>query len=113
MKAFLVCQLIPRDKNPGLQPIGIGEALHRIASKVVVTHLRAEIVTSVGSLQVCALQETGCEYIIHAMQAIYEDETCEAVLLVEASNAFNSINRNFFLHNVAIICPAIPVYVKN
>ena len=47
------------------------------------------------------------------MHAIYEDETCEAVLLVDASNAFNSINRNVFLHNVTIICPAIAIYIKN
>ena len=47
------------------------------------------------------------------MHAIYEDETCEAVLLVNTSNAFNSINRNVFLHNVTIICPAIAIYVKN
>ena len=47
------------------------------------------------------------------MQTIYKDETCEAVLLVDASNAFNSINRNVFLHNVTIIYPAIAVYVKN
>ena len=47
------------------------------------------------------------------MQETYEDETCEAVLLVDTSNAFNSINRNVFLHNVAIICPDIAVYVKN
>ena len=80
MEAFLACRLIPLDKNPGLQPIGIGEVLRHIAGKVVVTHLRTEIVTSVGSLQVCVLQETGCESMIHAMQMIYEDETCEAVL---------------------------------
>ena len=113
LEAFLACRLIPLDKNPGLRPIGIGEVLRRIAGKVVVTHFRTEIVTSVGSLQVCAGQEAGCESIIHAMQAIYEDETCEAVLLVDASNAFNSINRNVFLHNVTIICPAIAIYVKN
>ena len=47
------------------------------------------------------------------MHAIYEDETCEAVLVVDASNAFNSINRNAFLHNVTIICLAIVIYVKN
>ena len=112
LEAFLACRLIPLDKNPGLRPIGIGEVLRRIAGKVVVTHFRTEIVTSVGSLQVCAGQEAGCESIIHAMQAIYEDETCEAVLLVDASNAFNSINRNVFLH-VSIICPAIAIYAKN
>ena len=30
---------------------------------------------------------------------------------MDASNAFNSINRNAFLHNFAIIC--IAIYVKN
>ena len=32
---------------------------------------------------------------------------------MDASNAFNSINRNVFLYNVTIICPAITIYVKN
>ena len=49
-----------------LRPIGIGEVLRRIAGKVAVTNFRLEIVTSVGSLQVCAEQEAGCESIIHA-----------------------------------------------
>ena len=113
LEAFLACRLIPLDKNPGLRPTGIGEVLRRIAGKVVVTHFRTEIVTSVGSRQVSAGQEAGCESIIHAMHALYEDETCEAVLLMDASNAFNSINRNVFLHNVTIICPAITIYGKN
>ena len=113
MEVFLACRLIPLDKNPGLRPICIGEVLRRIPGKVVVTHFRTEIVASVGSPQVCAGQKAGCESIIQAMQAIYEDETCEAVLLVDASNAFNSFNRNVFLHNVTIICPAIAIYVKN
>ena len=89
LEAFLACRLIPLDKNSGLRPIGIGEVLRRIAGRVVVTHFRTEIVTSVGSLQVCAGQEAGCESIIHAMQVIYDEETCEAALLVDASNAFN------------------------
>ena len=113
LEAFLACRLIPLDKIPGLRPIDIGEALRRIAVKVVVTHFRTETVTSVGSLKVCAGKEAGFEFVIHAMQAIYEDETCEAILLVDASNAFNSINRNVFLHIVIIVCPAIAIYVKN
>ena len=113
LEAFLACRLIPLDKNPGLRPIGIGEVLRRIAGKVVVTHFRTEVVTSVGSLQVFEGQEAGCESIIHAMQAIYEEETFEAVRLVHASNAFDSVNRYIFLHNLAITCPAIAVYVKN
>ena len=113
LEAFVACPLIPLDKNPGLRHIGIGEVLRRIDGKVVVTHFRTEIVTSVGSMQVCAGQEAGCELVIHAMHAIHEDETCEAVFLVDASNTFNSIHRNVILHNVTIICPAIAIYVKN
>ena len=52
LEAFLACRLIPLDKNPGFRPIGIGELLRHITGKVVVTHFRTEIVTSVGSLQV-------------------------------------------------------------
>ena len=70
MEAFLACRLIPLDKNPDLRHIGIGEVLRCIVGKVVVTHIRGEIVTSVGSLQVCAGKEAGCEFIIHAMHAI-------------------------------------------
>ena len=47
------------------------------------------------------------------MQTIYQDETTEAVILVDASNAFNSIKRNVFLHNISIICPSISTYVHN
>ena len=32
---------------------------------------------------------------------------------MDALNAFNSINRDVFLYNVTIICPAIAIYVKN
>ena len=65
------------------------------------------------SLQVCAGHEAGCESFIHAMCTVYENQSAEAVLLVDASNAFNSINRNTFLDNVEIIRPSITRYVKN
>ena len=61
LEALLACRLIPLDKNPGLRPIGIGEVLRRIASKVVVSHIREDIISAVGSLQVCAGQEAGCK----------------------------------------------------
>ena len=96
---------MPLDKIPGLRPIGAGEVLRRIAGKVIVSHLKEDVIQSVGSLQVCAGQDAGCESLIHAMQTIYEDQSAEAVLLVDASNAFNSINRNVFLHNVEVTCP--------
>ena len=47
------------------------------------------------------------------MRIKYRDQSAEAVLLVDALNAFKSINRNVFLHNVEVICPSIKRYVKN
>ena len=44
---------------------------------------------------------------------MYNDENNDTVLLVDASNAFYSLNREVFLHNISYICPAIPVFVKN
>ena len=37
-------------------------------------------------------------------------EHTEAVLLVDAANAFNSVNRKVFLHNV--VCPSISIFIQ-
>ena len=66
-----------------------------------------------GSLQVCAGQEAGTEAAIRAMYDIYNDEHSEEVVLVDAENAFNSINRNVMLHNISLLCPTISTYVSN
>ena len=47
------------------------------------------------------------------MRYIYNESDTQAVLLVDASNAFNSVNRNVFLHNIKIICPEIGTFVAN
>ena len=101
-------RLIPQDKNPGLRPIGVGAVLRRIAGKVIVSYLKEDVIQSVGSLQVCAGQDIGGESLIHAMRTIYEDQSAKVVLLVDASNAFNSISGNAFLHNVEVLKNVIP-----
>ena len=35
------------------------------------------------------------------------------MLLVHASNTFNSLSHQALLHNISYMCPAIPVFVKN
>lgn len=94
METLLACRLIPLDKNPRLRPIGTGKVLRGVAGKVVATHIRTDIITPVGSLQVCAVQEADNESTIRAMYAIFNEDSFETVLLVDASNAFNSVNRN-------------------
>ena len=113
LEAFLSCRLIQLDKNTVLRTIGVGEVLRRIVGKVIVSTLRDGIITSVEPLQVCAGQESGCEAAVHDMSKMYKKEHTEAVLLVDASKLFNSVNRKVFLHNINVVCPLISIYVQN
>ena len=47
------------------------------------------------------------------MRSQFEDEVVEAVLLVDASNAFNSLNRETALLNTCIICPILAPMLTN
>ena len=113
LEAFIACRLIPLNENPGLSPINAGEVLRRIAGKVVMKILKKDVMHAPGSLQLCAGQEAGAKAVIRAMTDIYNDKHSEAVLLVDAENLFNSINRNVMIHNVSVVCPAISTYVSN
>ena len=113
LEAFLACRLIPLDKNPGLRPIGVGEVLRRIIGKVVMQVLRKDVQEAAGSLQVCDGQSGGCEAAVHAMRNVFEDDDSDAVLLIDAANAFNSINRCTMLENISRLCPIAYVYAYN
>ena len=47
------------------------------------------------------------------MHNIFEADNSDAVLLIDASNEFNSLNRAAALHNVRILCPTIATYAIN
>ena len=47
------------------------------------------------------------------MRKLYEAESTDAFLLLDASNAFNRMNRSVALHNIGIICPTISNYLIN
>ena len=57
--------------------------------------MRDDIISAVGSLQVCTEHETGCKTAIHNMYTISEDENTKAVPLVDAANAIDPVNRVF------------------
>ena len=64
-------------------------------------------------IKLCVGQEAGCEAAIHAMHKIFESSEKEAILIVDAENAFNSINRKAQLHNIEYLCPAIATFLFN
>ena len=47
------------------------------------------------------------------MAQTWEIEECEAVLLIDAENAFNSLNQAAALHSVGQRCPSLNKYLQN
>ena len=45
--------------------------------------------------------------------SIFIEDDSDAILLVDAGNSFNRINRNVTLHNFRNICPLIATYPLN
>ena len=39
------------------------------------------------------------------MRKVFEDDDTEAILLVDAENAFNNLNRKVALQNIKQLCP--------
>ena len=107
IKALVACRLIPLNKNPGVRPIGVCETVRRIIGKTILAVIKSEILSATGALQLCAGQNAGCEAAIHALNSLYLDDSTEAILLVDATNAFNSLNRQVALKNISLNCPAI------
>jgi hypothetical protein len=113
LEAFLANRLIPLNKDPGVRPVGIGEIPRRIIGKAIMQILKKDIMEAVGSTQQCAGQKGGIEAIVHAMIKMFSSMESEALLLVDASNAFNSLNRAVALHNIRFICPLISITLIN
>lgn len=113
LTAYTASRLVPLDKKPGVRPIGIGEVLRRIIGKAIAINFKADIMESTAPLQTCGGIKGGVEAAVHGLREIYEDSNTQCILLVDAENAFNQLNRKAGLHNVGIVCPFIAQYLKN
>ena len=113
LKPFVACRLVALDKCPGVRPVGIGEVPRRIISKAILAVVRQDVKKAVGSIQLCIGQSQGCEASIQALNEIFAEDSTEAVLLVDASNAFNRLTRKSALRNAMNLCPAIGTILMN
>ena len=115
LSAFTSCRLIPlsTDSGAGIRPIGICEVLRRIIGKAIMRLIKPDVLEGAGSLQVCSGQDSGSEAAIHAVAQIFDNPDTECVLLVDATNAFNCLNRAVALHNIEYVCPPLTSYLRN
>ena len=107
MQRLTSCRLIALDKCPGVRPIGIGELACCILGKAILAIVSGDIQEIAGALQLCAGQKAGCDVAVHAMRQIFEDTNTQDVLFVDASNAFNNLNRKTALLNINLNYPSI------
>ena len=64
-------------------------------------------------LQTYAGYGAGAEATIHSMRSIFDQDENDGVILVDATNAFNCMNRKLALHNKSILCPSVATYIRN
>ena len=111
---LLNCRLVPLKKEDnGIRPIGVGELVCRIIGKSITRTLSNNIQKAAGSIQTCTGLSSGIDAAIHAMKDIFHQDWCEAVLLVDAENAFNPLNRKEALHTIQDNCPPFFQYLDN
>ena len=117
IRALLASRVIALDKCPGVYPIGVGETLRHLMGKTIclVTRIDASIIC--GQHQLCAGLQSGIESAIHAMSNLFfENHTTSSgwgALLIDASNAFNSLNLIAMLLNVRKYWPHCACFVFN
>ena len=115
ISALVACRLIALYKFPGVRPIGVGETVRRVIGKVIATAISNDIQEAASPLQVqiCAGHLSGCEAAVHAMHQVYQTSSTEAVILVDACNAFNSLNRETALRSILHLCPPLAKILVN
>ena len=118
LEAYLAGRLLALDKAPGdpdlqVRPIAVGEVLRRIVGKTIAWTLNEIIQEAAGPLQVSTGLKGGAEAAIHSMKKIFEFESTDAIILVDAANAFNRLNRAAALHNIQFLCPPFATVLIN
>ena len=105
LRALMASRMIALDKCPGVRPIGIGETLRRIIGKTVCLETKGDIEELCGVSQLCAGTAAGIEGAVHAINELFEEKNQDGwgVLLIDAANAFNSLNRVAAVWNARVL----------
>jgi len=97
-------------KDGGVRPIVVGEVFRRLLSKLCVAHVREEALQYFQPLQLGVGVHGGAEAVLHAFNRAIRNPSLDPealLILVDFVNAFNEVNRQFFLDAVRMQFPAI------
>jgi hypothetical protein len=94
----MVGRLVALDKCPCVHPLGIGKTWRRLCTKLVLIACSSDTKEKCGIDQFCTGLEAGIEGGIHAISELWTLDSMQSggrmgFLLVDATNAFNEMNR--------------------
>ena len=112
VRALVSGRLIAFDKCSGVRPIGIGECLRRIICKGVAEFTKIHLEETCSVDQFACELKVGVKGAIHALSDDNKEDSC-GMLLMDSSNAFNSLNRETALWNARILWPGCSRFLFN
>jgi hypothetical protein len=118
IRALMANRLVALDKCPGVRPIGIGECLRRILGKIMAFITRDDVAELAKGDQLAVGVPGGIEAATIAMNEKFNELAGMEIrgygmLLVDASNAFNAVNRPAALWNARILWPRCARFLFN
>lgn len=90
----------------------MGETLRHIIGKTICLVSRDDVQSICDESQLCAGLKCGIESAIHAANDLLQDSDV-GMLVMDASNAFNYINRLSLLLNARVLWPRASQYIIN
>lgn len=113
----MASHLIGLDKNPVVHPIRIGDTAKHVIPEAMFNIISKDtcIQEVAGFVQLCAGQIAAIKAAVHAVRFLFQSEETKALLLVDANNAFNTLNPQTALHtcNVERLCPSLATALIN
>ena len=89
------------------------ELNRKIIGGTITKCLKNELMSLGSNYQLCLGQNFGIESAIHALRGQYSKNSADAVLPIDAKNAFNSPNWKLVLKNIENTCPYFLTAIKN
>ena len=119
LEPYNACRLIPLDKTPIVKPIIVGDVLRRIIGRSILRCIQNDL--KLLGIPTTMSRSKMWNHAIHSLRngrpkrilRKFEKPEVQDILLSDAKNAFNSLNRYLALRNIENMCPSIATALKN